>query len=99
MRTQRSLAWGALLLALPLAVAACSTQPAKSELSAAMSPGEQSCAAKAAESAGVDPASVKVTHTTSTTNGASVYVAETAGASYMCVIEPDQRMSSFQQQK
>lgn len=99
MRTDQTLKAGGLLLALPLIAAACTEHAAKTEQTAAMSPGEQACAAQAAQSAGVDPTTVAVTKTTTSTNGASVFVAKTATHSYMCVIEPDQRMSTFEQQK
>lgn len=99
MRSDPSLKGGILVLALPLLVAACGGQAAKTEQTAALSPGEQACAAQAAQAAGVDPTTVAVTKTTTATNGASVFVARTAKHSYMCVIQPDQRMSTFEQQK
>lgn len=99
MRTDLTAKAGAFLLALPLLAAACTEHAAKTEQTAAMNPGEQACAAQAAQAAGVDPATVAVTKTTTSTNGASVFVAKTATHSYMCVIEPDQRMSTFEQQK
>jgi hypothetical protein len=98
MRYEPSLKWGALLLALPLVVAACANEP-KTEETAAMSPAEQSCAAEAAKASGVDAATIAVTKTTVTTEGGSIYTAKTDALSYLCVTDADQKVTSFTQEK
>lgn len=92
-----SLKRSALILVLPLVVAAC--QPAeKSAQTANLDPGEQACAAQAASAAGIDATTVTVAKTSSTTEGDSIYVATAGAQSYMCVLSPTQQMLRFEQQ-
>lgn len=98
MRSEQKLTWGVLAVALAVAVAACTPQP-KSELTASLDPGEQACVDRTAQATSVDVARIQVAKTTSTTEGGSVYVATAGGVSYMCVFGPDQKISTFEQQK
>ena len=84
----------AALVAVPLVVAACQREPAPPP-APIQSPGEAACAARAAQLAGVDPATVTVVPTASTKSGASVYTASAGGVDYRCVVELDSTISTF----
>lgn len=100
MKSERSLTWGAAaLLALPLVVAACAQPAAPPAAAPTLTPGEQACAAQAAQAAGVDVATVSVTPTTATKTGGTVYSVTAGAHSFMCVVEADQKVSVFKPQK
>lgn len=53
----------------------------------------------ASQAAGVDPATVAITPTTSTKTGGTVYSVTSGAHSFMCVVEADQKVSIFKPQK
>ncbi|MFO1105005.1 MAG: hypothetical protein U1E34_02805 [Amaricoccus sp.] len=99
MKSERSLTWGAALLALPLVVAACAKPAPPPPAAPILSPGEQACVEHASQAAGVDPATVAITPTTSTKTGGTVYSVTSGAHSFMCVVEADQKVSIFKPQK
>jgi hypothetical protein len=84
----------AMLLA-PVIVAACNREPAPPP-APVMSAGEAACAARAAQVAGVDAATVTVVPTASTKTGATIYTATVGNQDYTCVVELDSTVSTFE---
>lgn len=78
-----------------LALAACQ-KPAPTPPAPVLTPAEAACAAQAASVSGVDVGTVTVVPTSSTKTGATVYTATAGGKDYMCVVEVDQTISTFQ---
>jgi hypothetical protein len=85
----------AALVAIPIALAACNREPPPPP-APVQSPGEAACAARAAQIAGVDPATVTVVPTASTKTGATIYTASVGGTDYRCVVEVDSTISVFE---
>jgi hypothetical protein len=84
----------AAMLTVPVVLAACQRTPPPPE--PVVNPAEAACAARAAELAGVDAATVDVVPTTSTKTGATVYTATVGDTSYTCVVEADLTISTFE---
>lgn len=84
----------AALVAVPIALAACNREPPP-QPAPIQSAGEAACAARAAQIAGVDPATVTVFPTASTKSGATIYTASVGGIDYRCVVELDSTISTF----
>jgi hypothetical protein len=77
----------------PIALAACEREAPPAAV--VQSPGEAACAARTAQLAGVDPATVTVVPTASTKSGATIYTASAGGVDYRCVVELDSTISAF----
>ncbi len=84
----------AALVAVPIALAACHREPPPPP-APIQSAGEAACAARAAQLAGVDPATVTVVPTASTKSGATIYTTTVNGVDYRCVVEIDSTISAF----
>jgi hypothetical protein len=82
--------------ALPVVVLAACQQPAPEPVAPVVSPGEAACAAAAAQTAGVDPATVTVVPTATTKTGATIYTATVGTTDYTCVVELDSTISTFE---
>ena len=82
-------------LMLPVVLAACQRTPPPPP-APVMSAAEAACAARAAEVAGVDTATVTVVPTASTKTGATIYTATVGNTAYTCVVEIDQTVSTFE---
>jgi hypothetical protein len=85
----------AVLLVTPMILGACNRQPPPPP-APVMTASEAACAARAAEIAGVDAATVTVVPTASTKSGATIYTASVNGTSYTCVVEIDNTVSTFE---
>jgi hypothetical protein len=84
----------AIVMMVPVVFSAC--QRAAPPPAPVVNPAEAACAAQAAQTAGVDAATVDVVATTSTKTGATVYTATAGNTSYTCVVEPDLTISTFE---
>lgn len=84
----------AALVAFPIALAACQKTPPPPP-APVQTAGEAACAARAAQLAGVDAATVTVVPTASTKTGATIYTASVNGVDYRCVVEVDSSVSTF----
>ena len=84
----------AALVAFPIALAACQKEPPPPP-APVQTAGEAACAARAAQLAGVDAATVTVVPTASTKTGATIYTASVNGVDYRCVVEIDSTISTF----
>ncbi len=84
----------AALVAVPIALAACHREPPPPPVPV-QTAGEAACAARAAQAAGVDAATVTVIPTASTKTGATIYTASVNGVDYRCVVEVDSTVSTF----
>ena len=84
----------AALVAVPIVLAACQREPPPPP-PPVLSPGEAACAARAAQLAGVDAATVTVVPTASTKSGATIYTTSVNGVDYRCVVELDTTISTF----
>ena len=84
----------AALVAVPIVLAGCNREPPPPP-APIQSAGEAACAARAAQLAGVDPATVTVVPTASTKSGATIYTTTVNGVDYRCVVEIDSTISAF----
>ena len=86
----------ALMLIVPVAMAACAKKPPPPPPAPVLSPAEQACVAQGAVIAAVDATTVTVTPVSSTKVGDTIYAVVANGVTYNCVASPDGTVTSFQ---
>lgn len=83
-------------VALPLAIMGCNRPPEPVAVAVPVVSGpEQACAARAAETAGLDPAAVSAMPVSATKTGDTIYAVDAGGVSYTCVVGLDGTVSEF----